>query len=349
MNDEPSVLLAGVGGVGGVIAGELLLHRRNVALVTHNADITAAVRANGLAVTTPERSFRVGAPRVFTALEEAAVEAPFDIALLAMKATGVLAAADGVLPLLRSPDGYVVTLQNGIVEDAVAGLVGPSRVISGIVGWGATMHRPGIYERTSGGATHIGELDGTGSRRVRRLGELLDCATRVDVNLNIRGALWSKLAINCCITTLGALSGQTLGDMLARSLGRRAFLHIYREVVDTAHAAGVRLESIATDPMRLYVPADASAPGRLWKSALVRLVGLRYRRLKSSSLQSLERGRATEIDFLNGHVVAEASKHGVAVPFNRAAVTLVKEIEAGTRPIHADNLAALVQLATARQ
>ncbi len=222
--------------------------------------------------------------------------------------------------------------------------VGAGRVVSAIVGWGGTMHAPGVYEQTGPGGIHLGELDGTRSERVERLAAMLESVSPVIVSSNIRGALWSKLAINCVITTMGAVSGQTLGRMLQDRALRRVFLSVYREVLDTAAAAGVKLERIAAPPRLLYLPAGAGPAQALFKDLLVRLVGRRYGRLKSSMLQSLERGRPTEIDYLNGYVVEQARRLGIAVPGNEALVRLVKEIEAGERCAEPDNIRELTLL-----
>ena len=69
-----------------------------------------------------------------------------------------------------------------------------------------------------------------------------------------------------------------------------------------------------------------------------RVIGFKYRRVKSSSLQSLERGRPTEVDYLNGYICGRAAEQGVPVPVNQAVVTMIKHIEAGQRPIALDNL-----------
>jgi 2-dehydropantoate 2-reductase len=126
--------------------------------------------------------------------------------------------------------------------------------------------------------------------------------------------------------------------MLQDSRMRRVALRTYSEVIETADALGITLERIAANPRLLYVPEDA---GRLtwWvKDLLARFVGRKYGRLKSSSLQSLERGRKTEIDTLNAYVVEQAKAVQVPTPVNALLVRFVKEIESGQRPIAPDNL-----------
>jgi len=188
--------------------------------------------------------------------------------------------------------------------------------------------------------------------RVQRLKATLDAAAPTIISTNIYGVLWSKLAINCVITTLGAVTGQLLGEMLRRSAIRRLALVITSEVIDVAEAHRVSLESVGgtLDLYRLYLPSDRRAggfgPDLIFKHAIMLAVGLKFRYLKSSMLQSLERGRRTEIDFMNGYVVERGQEKGVPTPVNAALTAMVREIEAGVRPISPDNLESLLQCET---
>ncbi len=333
------ILVSGIGGIGGVLAGEMIRAGHAPALVTGNREIAEAITARGLRVKTPAGAFTVRATAV-VAPSDLPDGSRFDAAFLLTKATSVVEAARATVPVLAR-DGFVVALQNGMVEDAVGEAIGRDRVVSGIVGWGGTMHGPGSYERTGPGSIHLGELDGTVTDRARAIVPLLEAASPVVVTTNILGALWSKLAINCTITTIGAIAGETLGAMLGVPAARRVFLETYREVVDTAEAHGVRLERIAANPRTLYLPKGAGPFTRFTKDLLARIVGRKYRKLRSSMLQSVERGRPTEIDFLNGYVVGKAREKGLAVPMNEALVRLVKEIESGCRKPCMQNLADL--------
>jgi len=335
------ILIEGIGGVGGVIAGKLIQAGYNPILVTGNPEISEAINRSGLTVIEPRRKATLPA-RAFSSLSELPTDARFDMALLIMKAHSVVQAAKDTMPFLKPEDGFVTTFQNGIIEDSVAAAIGRERVIAGIVGWGATMHGPGIVERTGPGTLHIGELDGAMSERLERLAEILKVVTPVVSTDNIRGAQWCKLAINCTITTIGALTGESLGRMLEDARVRRAFLGIYREVADTALALGMRLERVAVNPMMLYLPQDAGYLTRFLKDLLVRIAGRKHGKLKSSSLQSLERGRKTEIDFLNGYVVEQARKAGVPTPLNQTITRMIKEIEEGKRKLSPANMEELL-------
>jgi 2-dehydropantoate 2-reductase len=137
---------------------------------------------------------------------------------------------------------------------------------------------------------------------------------------------------------LGALTGDTLGKMVRDRRVRQVFTRIYSEVIDTADLLGIKLERIAVNPRLLYLPPNANALNHFFKDVLVQFVGRRFGGSKASMLQSLERGRKTEIDFLNGYVVEQAKRVNVPTPVNAALVALIQEIETGTRPIDRSNL-----------
>jgi 2-dehydropantoate 2-reductase len=77
---------------------------------------------------------------------------------------------------------------------------------------------------------------------------------------------------------------------------------------------------------------------KLRRHLTIRVVGIKYRNLKSSSLQSLERGRLTEIDYFNGYISQKGKLLGVLCPVNDRLTQMVKEIEAGKRKIAEANL-----------
>jgi 2-dehydropantoate 2-reductase len=253
------LLLMGCGSVGGVIAGGLLRSDCDLTIVTKNDEITTAINNNGIRVRTPKDEWAVSA-QAYTRLQD--IQGTFDTVLLAMKATDVEQAVENLRTHL-SPSGTVVTLQNGIVEDRIGEMLGRDRVIGGLIGWGATMEKPGLYEMTSLGEVTIGELDGRITTRVQELQSTLEKATPTAISDNIYGVLWSKLAINCIITTLGAVTGQLLGQMLNRRSVRRLALLIASEVIDVANSLGISMEPVGgtLEMERLYLPIDRRQSG----------------------------------------------------------------------------------------
>jgi 2-dehydropantoate 2-reductase len=102
---------------------------------------------------------------------------------------------------------------------------------------------------------------------------------------------------------------------------------------------GIRVEPAGGGKLDYYkFLADRGLLTELKRHLMIRAIGFKYRRIRSSSLQSLERGRPTEIDYLNGYICERGRKHGVPTPVNAAIVRMVKEIESGKREMTADNL-----------
>jgi len=327
----PRYLVVGAGGIGGVVAAYLLEQGHDVTTLTKNALIADAINSSG---------FRVrgdGAPEnvrgvARTALSKGAGK--FDAIFLATQPPQVEEAAKSVADALAD-DGRVVCFQNGLCEERVARVVGEERVVGAVVAWGASMIEPGLYDRTSAGGFKLGRLAGPADDALRALGAVLECIGPVDLTDNLAGARWSKLAINCAISSLGTVGGDRLGVLMRHRYVRRLALEIMTEVVEVARAEGVKLEKVSgtldlewialTEDERA---ASIGSPSLVAKHALLLAVGARYRRLRSSMLSAIERGRAPSVEFLNGEVVTRGEKHGITTPVNKAVRDAILEIAA---------------------
>ena len=330
------ILVVGAGAVGGVAAALLAKAGRTVAVVGRSAAGIERMRSRGLHVFGAAGDLRVSLP-VYAGIGEVPDKA--DIVLLATKATALPGVAEALRPVLHE-GSRVVSLQNGLCEDAIARAVGEDATVGCVVGWGATMHAPGELEMTSAGDFIVGRLDGRTDDALRAVAEILADVRPTVLSANILGHLYAKLIINSCITTLGAVSGLFLGEMLASRKARVIFIGIIREAMAVAAGMGLAVEPVARLDFASFL-AWPGALGDLRRHALIRLIGFKYRRLKSSSLQSLERGERTEIDFLNGYIADKGRELGIPTPINTRLVSIVKEIEAGARPIGPANFADL--------
>jgi len=318
----------GAGGIGGIVAATLTEVGCAVTAVSTNAGIRAAVERDGFRVVDE------GEERVVRGEIAPAPAGRYDLCVLATQPPNVEEAARTALPYLAD-DGRVVVLQNGLCEERVAAIVGEERVIGAIVAWGASMPEPGRYERTAAGGFQVGRLAGAPDADVRRVAELLEAIGPVALTANLRGARWSKLALNCAVSALGTIAGERLGPIVRVRRYRRLALEIMTEVVEVARAEGATLEKVAGTLDLEWIAltdADRAASASMSltaKHALLLAVGLRYRRMRSSMLAAIERGRTPAIDFLNGEVVTRGEKRGVPVRINRRIVETVWAIARG--------------------
>jgi 2-dehydropantoate 2-reductase len=329
MSEAPRVLLVGAGGIGGVLGTLLSAAKVDLTVVTPNTAIREALLQEGFRL----RGDATSRPR-------AVCEAPpstgqFDWALLAVQPPQVEGAARSAVAAL-APHGQLVCFQNGLCEERLAREHGPRRVVGAVVAWGASMVAPGVYERTSAGGFSLGVLPDGDASRLPALAGLLEAVGPVTLSDNLAGVRWSKLAINCAVSTLGTLGGERLGALLRLRFVRRLALEVLTEAVTLARAEGVSLEKVAGTVDLEWLALGAHERGRssmslAAKHALMLAVGARYRRMRSSMLSAIERGREPAVEFLNGEVVERARKHGLSVPVNARARELVWAVARGER------------------
>lgn len=254
----------------------------------------------------------------------------YDLFLLCTKQVVNREVVELLLPHL-APDGFLLTLQNGVPEPALEALAGKGRVAGGAVAFGATWLRPGVDELTSPMekvrqfAFDIGEMDGSTSPRLLRAKQLLELCGGCTILPNLMGVRWAKLLMNATFSGMSAALGCTFGDVLGSEVAICCVVHLADEVIKVAHADGIRLEPLQhVDFEQLeLLPGQNEAD----KYPLIHQVWDPHRALKASMLQDLEKGRKTEIDYINGHVCACGKKNGVATPFNDLVCGLVAEAE----------------------
>ena len=324
----PRILVVGAGAIGGTVTACLTEIGADVTAVTTNPDIAEAVERNGFRVSGDALGTRAVRGRLELGVPK---DERFDLVLLATQPPQVEEAARSALPVLAD-DGLMLCLQNGLCEARIARIAGEQRVAGAIVAWGASMPEPGLYDKTSAGGFVLGFVGRPVDDRLRELGSLLEIIGPVELTDNLMGARWSKLALNCAISSLGTIGGERLGRLVRVRRYRRLALDIFTETVAVARAEAIKLEKVAgTLDLNWVALSDSEArssgsPSLAAKHALLLGVGLRYRRLRSSMLSAIERGRKPAIDFLNGEVVSHGQRHGIKTPVNAAVVDTVHAI-----------------------
>jgi 2-dehydropantoate 2-reductase len=322
----------GCGAVGGTVAANLLDAGHDVSAYSPNASIADAVCNRGYQLRGE------GAPRAVQGRIVREVPAgPFDVVVLATQPTDVEAATAASVASL-SPTGTMLCLQNGLCEERVARVAGAARTVGAVVGWGATMPEPGVYDRTASGGFTLGRMSGEVDESLDELARALECIGPTETTRNLAGKRWSKLAINCAISSLGTVGGDRLGTLLQHRFVRRLALEVMTEVVHVARRENVKLEKVSGTLDLDWIALTeeernaAGSPSLLAKHALLYAVGLRFRRMRSSMLAAIERGRPPAVDYLNGEIVDRGARHGVATPVNERVRSLVWSVAKGRAP-----------------
>ena len=328
-----SFLVLGAGAVGGITAALLKKNGYDVEIICKYDEYASLISNHGLTVKGICGSFSVKVPAYSSAKF---LNSKKDVILHATKSTDMVDAAVESAFLLKD-DGCFVSMQNGIVEDDLIKVAGGKKVIGCVTGWGATMESHGNLVMTSAGDFILGYPGRPPDGYLTLVAEALSSVVPVRMTDNIMGHLYAKLIINSCITSLGAICGLYLGKMLSMAKVRRIFIEIIRESVAVAEIMKIRIEIFGGKlDFRKFIKGTGPVSD-FRRHLMIRLIGFKYRRLKSSSLQSLERGKPSEIDYLNGYIVGNAERYNVKVPVNEAIVRIIHEIEAKKRIISAEN------------
>jgi 2-dehydropantoate 2-reductase len=333
IKNNPSILVVGAGAIGGITAAFLRHSGYDVTIVAKYPDYAEKINSKGINITGYRGSLSIPILAVAT-IEE--LKEKKDIILLATKATDMAFSARSALPFLND-GGYMVSMQNGVCEYELASVIGMEKTVGCVVGWGATMSSPGEMIMTSGGDFIIGYPDREPDEDLNTLALILSKVVPAKTTSNILGHLYSKLIINSCITSMGAVCGLYLGKMLSISRMRRIFINVIREAVAVANAMNIKIEVFGGKLDFYKFIEKKGLIADIKRNLLIRIIGFRYRRLKSSSLQSLERGKPTEISYFNGFIAYNAGKHNIEVPVNSKITAIIKLIEERKLSISIDN------------
>jgi len=292
------VAVMGAGAVGCYYGAMLARAGHDVVLIGRPAHVEA-VRANGLRLQTQAFDEQV---RLDASTEAGAVQGA-ELVLFCVKSTDTEAAAAQVGPHL-APGALVLTLQNGVDNDARVRAVLPSAEVAAAVVYVATeMAGPGHVKHHG-----RGELVIAPSRRSAQLAqELIAAGVPTQISGNVRGALWAKLVLNCAYNALSAVSQRPYGELVKGEGVAEVIRDVVAECLAVAQAEGI------------VVPGDTDAA--------VRGIAQSMPSQFSSTAQDLARGKRSEIDHLNGLVVRRGEALGVPTPANRVLFAMVKLLE----------------------
>jgi 2-dehydropantoate 2-reductase len=295
-----NVIILGAGAIGCAYGYQLSAHH-DVTLVGTSAHVQA-IRERGLRI---EGSIRAGTfpMKAVTSLE--AIE-PGTLIILTTKVSSTVEAMAPIVSLL-TPAVTILCVQNGLYsERLVRDLVGDRAVtLRAITQVGGILRSPGVVEHTVVGYTLV-----EAHERAAAIAEMLTaCNLDGRVIADMKIAMWRKVVFNCVINPITAITGSTVGGIVDPRLAPIKRL-VIDECLAVAAADGVTFDD---DFMALIDEVFASA-------ATV-----------ASTLQDLQKGRRTEIDHLNGAVVALGAHYGIACPVNAALTTLIKQLETQAR------------------
>jgi len=334
------IAIVGVGAVGSYAGAHMVRGGADVTFIDPWPAHVEAMRTRGIRVThagpvdeftQPVRAIDV------TDVQSLSKEAPIDIAFVCVKSYDTAWATMMIRPYL-APQGFVVSLQNCMNEETVAGVVGWGRTVGCIASRILVeLRAPGHVHRGAGkaGAGHtvfrVGEVHGRVTPRVEEICRLVAHADSAMTTQNLWGERWSKLVANSMYNGLSAGTGLPSNRVVSTEALRRFAIRLGSEAVRVGQALGYELEEVFHIPPETIARAG-EGDGRALDEAEQRLIAGNKNvsdEQRPSMGQDIVKGRRTEIDFLNGFVVARAQEVGLPDAANAALVSIVRRVERG--------------------
>lgn len=319
------IAIYGAGSLGTILGAYIAKAGLDVELISRNAAHVEALQTKGARIVgTCDMTVEV------KAYLPQQMHGTYDIILLLTKQLENASVVASLKPFLAS-DGVLCTMQNGLPEPEIVGILGVDHTMGCAVGWGATLLEPGVAELTSAADTlvfNLGIPDGGDTAKLDVVASILRTMGTVVVERNFMGARWSKLLVNASFSGMATALGCTFGDVSTDRRARRLAQLIIKECIDTAHALGVEIEPIqGKDIVRLF---DYHNPFKQWISfILIPFAMKKHAKLKPSMLQDIEKGKPCEIDAINGVVSMQGRIAQVPTPVNDRVVETIHRIEKG--------------------
>ena len=333
--------VVGAGAIGGTVGTYLARGGFPVRFVDADRARVRAMQRRGLTVEAPEGPFTVPV----TALEPGELAGPLGTVLLAVKAQHTAAAVETV-SRLPGPDEAIVSLQNGLNERTISRAVGEARTIGAFINFSADYLEPGRIRYSGPGDFYVGELDGHPSLRGRALAAALAAWGAVRVTDNVWGCLWSKLGYGNMLYAT-ALVDADQADVIDRF--RLRMLDLASEVCEVAHREGVRALGFHGFEPDLYLPRHRRDRDKIQASMDEMIAYMRrHQKPRSGIWRDLAvRKRKTDVDHQIGLAAEIGSGHGLLLPLTQRLITLIHEVEDGSRPMAWANVEELEALRAA--
>ena len=313
------IVIFGAGAIGCWVGGRLSAGRADVTLIGRPRVIDEL--ADGVRTTELHGGTHEAKPKLST---EASAATGADLVLVTVKSAGTADAARELAGVIDTRT-VIVSLQNGVrnvttLRDALPGY----RVLAGMVPFNVVRKGRGHYHRASAGTLMFDNNDAAAPLTDACLAADLPC----DLHDDMPAVQWGKLVLNLN-NAINALSGKPLAEELSQRDFRRCLAAAQREAVDLLAEADIPVARVTALPTR-WIPRLLGVPDAVFKVLGRRIVAIDPA-ARSSMWDDLEAKRPTEVDYIQGEIVALAARLGRSAPVNATLVALIKEAERGGR------------------
>ena len=318
-------LVFGAGLTGGYLAGGLISAGLSTSLVAREK--TRKAMANGLFLSDYQGDQKtLPAPKF--AADGNPLKQSFDFIWLTVKCTAIANIATDLAPFV-SDSSVIICCQNGFGSDQIIRQSFPNNdVLIAIVGFNVAEPKPGHLHRSTEGRLVIqqaGEAHSISSEAMPWLAEKLNSNMLPALTSeHIEAEQWAKLQLNLT-NPINALANIPLKQMLEDRGFRKIVASLMEELLILCDAKDIKLPQINVVPGH-WIPRIMKLPDFIFNIVGKKMIDIDPT-ARLSMWWDLNNGKATEITFINGALVAAGKEIGLACPANEAVVKLIQKIE----------------------
>ncbi len=251
-----------------------------------------------------------------------AVDTAFDFIWLTVKCTGIEQALLDMAKLV-SPSTTILSCQNGLGSDNLVRASFPNNTVRRVIMTSNVAQQSDTHlHRGSEGDLFVEAHSDDGDTS---LASLVSSDLLIAQNIeSMQAYSWAKLQLNLA-NAVNALADIPVKQMLEHRVYRQIIAGAMQELIDVSRAKGLRLPKLAAVPMR-FVPLVLNTPNVIFSILGSKMMDIDPT-VRTSMWWDINNGRLTEVDVLNGAVVAEGKKLGLKCPINQKIVEMVHQVE----------------------
>jgi len=310
--------IIGAGAIGALVAGYLSKEGSDVTLIGRRKDVSV-IQENGLLIE-GIRGNMVVPVKVTDKLEKDA-----DLTIWAVKTQDIASSLSKNASALKNTS--VLTVQNGVrAEELLLESIPKEKIISSVVTFGATYLEPGKVVHNFEGDWVMGKAFIKNDEEVETIASLFGNTFSVCVTEDIREMKWLKLFINLN-NCFPALTGKSMQETFSHSGICELSIRLLREALTVIDKAEIKLKSLPNFPvdrLRAMASMPLEEAGQIFSQTMT---DLSKEPLYGSILQSIKRGRPSEIDYINGEIVRLGDKMETPAHLNKKVVEMVHRVE----------------------
>lgn len=312
------IAVIGAGAIGSVVAGYLTKDNLDVTLICKDEQKNIIDKA-GLLIE------GIQGKQIIKLKTKTALDEKYDLVILATKTQDLEELTGKNINFLK--DSTILTTQNGIcAEKILQKFLDNKNIFSSIVMFGATYQEPGHVVHNFEGDWIIGKIQNPTDKKLEEISKVLGKSFKIVVSSNIESQKWTKIFLNmnnCLPAALGLSMQETFSDLEICQIS----MQLWQEALNLIDSAGIKLEPLpafSIEKLRGLCNMPLAESAKIFSGIMI---NLSKEPLYGSILQSIQRHRNSEIDYINGEIIELAKSLNKQSPINEKLTDLVHEVE----------------------